>query len=185
MARAALSLVREGQVIGLGSGSTAAYFIRLLGERVKAGLKVRGVATSLQSEQLARQCGIPLTTLDEVPAVDIDFDGADECDPQLQLIKGGGGALLREKVVASVAKKFVVLADSSKQVAVLGGCPLPVEVVPFAHAAVSRKITDLGGSATLRRKAGGAFTTDNGNYILDCRFGQIADPAAEKGQERQ
>jgi ribose 5-phosphate isomerase A len=177
--RAALKFVKDGQVVGLGTGSTAAYFIQYLGERVNAGLKIRGIPTSNAAQRLAEQCGIPLTNLDEVEAVDVDVDGADEFDPQLQLIKGGGGALLREKIVASASKKFVVLADSSKQVPVLGAFPLPVEVVPFAEKLLARKIASLGATVRLRSAAGGeAFRTDEGHHILDCSFGKIADPVS-------
>jgi len=178
-ARASLSYIQDGQVVGLGTGSTAAYFIQFLGERVRAGMKIRGVPTSMHSQQLAEKCGIPLVTLDEVEHIDVDVDGADEFDPQLNLIKGGGGALLREKIVASVSKKFVVVTDASKQVPVLGRFPLPVEVIPFAQSPVSREITALGAKVTLRRAAdGSAYRTDEGHHILDCAFGNIADPSA-------
>src|ERR1700704_2334340 len=114
-ARASLRFVQDGQIVGLGTGSTAVYAVRFLGERVKAGLKIRGIPTSVHTQELATSLGIPLTTLDEVQEIDVTIDGADECDPQLRLIKGGGGALLREKIVASATKKFVIIADSSKQ----------------------------------------------------------------------
>jgi ribose 5-phosphate isomerase A len=178
-ARASLKFIEDGQIVGLGTGSTAAYFIKFLGERVKAGFKVRGIPTSIQSQKLAEECGIPLTTLDQVDHIDVDVDGADEFDPQLRLIKGGGGALLREKIIASVSRKFIVVADASKQVAVLGRFPLPVEVIPFAESLLTRNITALGATVTLR-KAGGdvPYKTDEGHHILDCHFGQIADPSA-------
>src|SRR5438309_2070291 len=159
-ARASLAFVKDGAVVGLGTGSTAAYFIKFLGERVKAGMKVRGVPTSEHARQLAEQCGIPLVSLDKVEQVDVDVDGADEFDPQLCLIKGQGGALLREKIVASASKKFIVIADSSKQVAVLGKSPLAVEVIPFAETVVARKIRAMGANVVLRATdAGAAFTT--------------------------
>src|SRR5207248_2116386 len=139
-ARASLAFVKDGDIVGLGTGSTASIAIELLGEKVKEGLRIVGIPTSQRSKQLAESLGIPLTTLDEVQEIDVDIDGADEIDLQLRLIKGGGGALLREKVVASVAKQFVVIADSTKQVAVLGGFPLPVEVIPFAQALIMRRI---------------------------------------------
>lgn len=178
-ARASLKFIEDGQIVGLGTGSTAAYFIKFLGERVKAGFKIRGIPTSIQSQKLAEECGIPLTTLDQVDHIDVDVDGADEFDPQLRLIKGGGGALLREKIIASVSRKFIVVADASKQVAVLGRFPLPVEVIPFAESLLTRNITALGATVTLR-KAGGdvPYKTDEGHHILDCHFGQIADPSA-------
>jgi ribose 5-phosphate isomerase A len=177
-ARASLKFVRDGDIIGLGTGSTAAYFIQFLGERVRDGLKIRGVPTSVDAQKLAENCGIPLTTLDQVQQIDVDIDGADEFDPQLCLIKGGGGALLREKIVASAAKKFVVVADFSKQVATLGHFPLPVEVIPFAQTLLARRISALGATVVLRRTADGtAYRTDEGHHILDCHFGQINDPS--------
>jgi len=177
--RAAAKLVRDGDVVGLGTGSTAYFAVVALGERVKAGLKIIGIPTSVQTGELARAVGIPLTTLDEHPEIDITLDGADEVDSQLRLIKGGGGALLREKVIATASKKMVVVADSSKVVAVLGKFPLPVEVVSFARTVVEKKIVSLGASPKLRtRPDGGPYLTDNGNQILDCSFGKIDDPAA-------
>src|SRR5580698_88389 len=177
--RAAAELVRDGEVVGLGTGSTAYFAVVALGERVKAGLKIVGIPTSVQTADLARSVGIQLTTLDEHPEIDITIDGADELNPRLNLIKGGGGALTREKVIASASKKMVVVADSSKVVAVLGKFPLPVEVIAFARTVVERKIAALGASPKLRTKADGSpYITDNGNQILDCSFGKIADPPA-------
>src|SRR3954447_4800270 len=177
-ARASLAFVKDGDVVGLGTGSTAAYFIQYLAERVSAGLNIRGVPSSVHAQQLAEKCGIPLVALDQVEQIDVNVDGADEFDPQLCLIKGGGGALLREKIVASASKKFIVIADSSKQVAVLGKFPLPVEVVPFAETTVARKIRALGAKVSLRKTdAGAVFTTDEHHHILDCQFGKISDPA--------
>jgi len=176
--RAAAELVRDGDVVGLGTGSTAYFAVVALGERVKAGLKITGIPTSLQTADLARAAGIPLTTLDEHPEIDITIDGADEIDSKLNLIKGGGGALLREKVVASASRKMVVVADSGKIVPVLGKFPLPVEIISFARAVIEKKIVALGGSPKLRCKSDGSpYLTDNGNQILDCSFGKIADPA--------
>ena len=176
-ARASLQFVRDGDVVGLGSGSTAAYAVRFLGERVRAGLKIRGVPTSAQTQNLAASLGIPLTTLDEVQQIDVTIDGTDEFDPELRLIKGGGGALLREKVVASSTREEIIIADSSKQVSVLGKFPLPVEVIRFAEAIVSKKISALGATVQLRKDgAGEPFITDEGHHILDCHFGQIPDP---------
>ena len=174
--RAAAKLVCDGNVVGLGTGSTAYFAVVALGERVKAGLKIVGIPTSVQTADLARAVGIPLTTLDEHPEIDITIDGADEVDPQLNLIKGGGGALLREKVVASASRKMVVVADSAKIVPGLGKFPLPVEVIAFARAVVEKKIVALGASPKLRtRPDGGPYLTDNGNQILDCSFGKITD----------
>jgi ribose 5-phosphate isomerase A len=177
--RAAAELVRDGDIVGLGTGSTAYFAVVALGERVKAGLKIIGIPTSIQTADLARTLGIPLTTLDEHPEIDITIDGADEVDPKLNLIKGGGGALLREKVVASVTKKMVVVADSGKIVSVLGKFPLPVEVISFARTVVEKKIVALGATPKLRTKSDGSpCLTDNGNQILDCSFGTIVDPPA-------
>ena len=179
VARASLDFVSAGNVVGLGTGSTAAYMVKLLGERVRAGLKIRGIPTSLQTRDLALSVGIPLTSFDEVQQIDVTIDGADEFDPQLNLIKGGGGALLREKVVASASQQVVIITDSSKQVTMLGKFPLPVEVVPFAQALVARNVASLGASARLRKSSdGNVFITDQGNQILDCAFGQISDPLA-------
>jgi ribose 5-phosphate isomerase A len=177
--RAAAKLVCDGDIVGLGTGSTAYFAVVALGERVKAGLKITGIPTSIPTADLARAVGIPLTTLDEHPEIDITIDGADEVDPKLNLIKGGGGALLREKVVASVTKKMVVVADSGKVVATLGKFPLPVEVISFARTVVEKKIVSLGATPKLRTKSDGTpYLTDNGNQILDCSFGEISDPPA-------
>jgi len=178
-ARAAAQLVDEGDIVGLGSGSTAEYAVRFLAERVREGLKIIGIPTSQQTKHLAEQLGIPLTTLEEHPQIDIDIDGADEIDPQLNLIKGGGGAFLREKIVASVSRRFVVIAESSKQVKRLGKFPLPVEVVPFAQSLIKQRIEDLGAKVSLRSYAyGNPYVTDESHHILDCTFGEIPDPPA-------
>jgi len=175
-ARASLQYVKDGQVVGLGTGSTAAYFIKLLGEKVKEGLRIRGIPTSIRSRELAMSLGIPLTTLDECQEIAVTVDGADEVDPQLRLIKGGGGALLREKIVASATKQFVIVADASKQVERLGKFPLPVEVIRFAQALVAKRITALGAHVQLRQGPDEKpYLTDENNYILDCRFGEIRD----------
>jgi ribose 5-phosphate isomerase A len=177
--RAAAKLVLDGQVVGLGTGSTAYFAVVALGERVKAGLKIAGVPTSNATADLARRVGVPLTTFEEHPVIDITIDGADEFDPHLNLIKGGGGALLREKVVAAASKQMIVVSDSSKAVPVLGKFPLPVEIIAFAKPVVEKKIASLGATVKLRLKPdGSAYITDNGNQILDCNFGQITDPPA-------
>src|SRR2546430_17509808 len=144
-ARASLRFIQDGQVVGLGTGSTAAYFIKLLGEQVKQGMRIRGIPTSDRSRDLAMSQGIPLTTLDECQEIAVTVDGADEVDPQLRLIKGGGGAMLREKVVASATEQLVIVADASKEVARVGRFPVPVEVIPFAQALVGKKVAVLGG----------------------------------------
>jgi ribose 5-phosphate isomerase A len=175
-ARASLQFVKDGQVVGLGTGSTAAYFIKMLGDEVKRGLRIRGIPTSVRSGELAASLGIPLTTLDECQEIAVTVDGADEVDPQLRLIKGGGGAMLREKIVASATKQLVIVADESKQVPVLGKFPLPVEVIRFAQALVAKEITAMGAVVSVRTGADGKpFVTDENNHILDCRFGQIPD----------
>jgi ribose 5-phosphate isomerase A len=176
-ARASLKYVRDGQVVGLGTGSTATIAIRLLGERVRDGMRIRGIPSSIASHNLALQLGIPLTTFDEVQVIDVTIDGADEFDPALNLIKGGGGAMLREKIVAFASKQLVIVTDSSKQVPVLGKFPLPVEVISFAEPLIAKRIADLGAQAVRRQdKNGKLYVTDEGHHILDCHFGKILDP---------
>lgn len=176
-ARASLQFVKDGQVVGLGTGSTAAHFIKLLGDEVKKGLRIRGIPTSVRSKELAESLGIPLITLDDCQDIAVTVDGADEVDPKLRLIKGGGGAMLREKIVASATRKLVIVADATKQVQTLGKFPLPVEVIRFAQALVAKRITALGADVGLRMGDDGKpYVTDENNHILDCRFGQIQDP---------
>jgi ribose 5-phosphate isomerase A len=182
-ARRSLTFVKDGYVVGLGTGSTASYAISLLGERVREGLNILAIPTSVKSRDLAARVGIPLVSFEESPLIDVTIDGADEVNPALQLIKGGGGSLLREKIVASASRKVVIIADSSKQVPVLGRFPLPVEVVPFAEALLTRRITALGASVLLRRdQSGRPFVTDEGHHILDCSFGTIPDPQGLAGE---
>lgn len=182
-AERALSAVADGMRLGLGTGSTAAHFVALLGARVRAGLNVVGVPTSERTRAQAAGEGIPLTTLEETPELDLTVDGADELDDALRLIKGGGGALLREKIVASASRRMIVVADGSKHVAKLGRYPLPIEVVPFGLTAVERSIARLldslgaSGSMALRRAADGApYVTDGGHFILDAHLGRIDKP---------
>ena len=169
---AAAALIEDGMVIGLGSGSTAAQFTYALAQRIRQGLRIVGaVPTSKATEHLALQLGIPLSTLDEHPELDIDIDGADEIDSTLGLIKGGGGALLREKIVASAARRFIVIADITKQVNILGQTvPLPVEIIPFALPPVRKRLEALGALVILRHVGEHVFITDNNNLILDCAF---------------
>jgi len=178
----AMEFVRPGMKLGLGTGSTARHFVELLGEKVRGGFKVIGVPTSEATRADAERCGVPLTTLDETPELDLTVDGADEIDPKLNLIKGGGGALLREKIVATASKRVVIIADETKRVPALGRFPLPIEVVSFGLAATERAIeavTAGSGKLALRRgKDGHAFVTDGGHWIVDAALGSIADPAA-------
>jgi ribose 5-phosphate isomerase A len=170
---AAARLIEQDMVIGLGTGSTATYLLHALARRIEQeGLRIVGaVPTSLATEQLARELSIPLTTLDMHPELDLAIDGADEIDRRLCLIKGGGGALLREKIVASAAQRFVVVGDVTKQVPLLGTYfPLPVETVPFAVSPVRKRLEALGAIVQLRQRAGQVFITDNGNMIYDCSF---------------
>lgn len=177
--RAAAEFVRDGMTVGLGTGSTVYFTLQRLGERVRADkLDIVGVPTSVDTEVKARAFGIPLATLSEVESIDLTIDGADEIDARFDMIKGGGGALLREKVVAALSKHEVIVVDRSKVVERLGvRFLLPVEVVPFARATVARKIAQLGATWTLRMRVGKeVYLTDNGNEILDCKFpGGIAD----------
>lgn len=177
-----MSLVRSGMALGLGHGTTAHYALVKLAEIVRSGLlrDVVGVPCSTQVEAEARELGIPLTTLDEHPVLDLTIDGADEVDPALNLIKGGGGALLREKIVAQASRREAIVVDEGKLSPVLGTrCAVPVEVVPFGWRTQVPFLTALGGEVILRRGAYGApFRTDGGNLILDCRFGPISDPVA-------
>jgi ribose 5-phosphate isomerase A len=183
-AERAIALVRPGMTLGLGSGTTAHHFVDCLGVKVRDGLAIVGVATSEATASQARALAIPLTTLDAAPELDLTVDGADEIDGALRLIKGGGGALLREKIVASASRRMVVIADASKRVVRLGAFPLPVEVVPFGLAAtrlrLERALEALGlpEAITLRQRGGEVFVTDGGHYILDCALGAIDDPEA-------
>jgi ribose 5-phosphate isomerase A len=174
----ALEFVSESSVVGLGSGRASTEFIKILGERVRAGFHVHGVATSGESESLARKLGIPLVTLEERLPIDVTVDGADEVDAQLNLIKGYGRALVREKIVALASQKLVILVGPGKEVNVLGErSKLPIEVIPFALPLTRRYLSDMGLQPVLYEKDNGRFLTDNGNYILDCRIPRLEDPA--------
>lgn len=176
----AAEFVEDGMRVGLGTGTTAYWLVARLAERVREeNLRVRCVPTSRRTEEQARSLGLPLVALGEVGELDIAIDGADEIGPELALVKGGGGALLREKLVASVARRFVVIADRSKLVETLGRFPLPVEVVQFGWELTARRVASVAGvEPVLRRAADGEpFVSDNGNFILDCHCGSIPDPA--------
>ena len=177
-AQRALQLVESGMTLGLGSGSTATLWIKLVGEQVRDhGLRIRAIASSEDSERLGRSYGIPFVSFEECRSLDLTVDGADEVAPKLALIKGGGGKLLREKIVASASKRFVVVADESKQVEKLGRFPLPVEVIPMAASLVGDALRDLGFTPTVRVNADGTrYITDEGNLILDCSGLLIEDP---------
>jgi ribose 5-phosphate isomerase A len=179
-AQRALQMVESGMTVGLGSGSTATLWIKLVGEQVRDhGLKIRAIASSEDSEHLGRSYGIPFLTFEECHSLDLTVDGADEIAPGLALIKGGGGKLLREKIVASASKRFIVVADESKQVEKLGRFPLPVEVIPMAAPLVDGSLRNLGFTPKVRVTADGkAYITDEGNWILDCSGVLIEDPEA-------
>lgn len=175
--RAVDDYIEDGMTVGLGTGTTAYYVIRRVGELVRGGMDLRCVATSGQTEDIAKECGITVVPLDDVDAVDVTIDGADEIDPGMQLIKGLGGALLREKIVASVSKEEVIVADESKKVERLGTrSPLPVEVVGFGHAVTKRALERQGCRPVLRMKDGAPFVSDGGNLIYDCHFDGIDNP---------
>lgn len=184
-AAAALDFVEDGMTLGLGTGSTAAHFVRLLGERVKKGLNVRGVPTSEATGALAREVGVPLVPVERIGALDLAIDGADEVDGAFRLIKGGGAALLREKIIAGAAKHFIVIADETKMVQTLGAFPLPVEVTPFGFTLTAQQIYVAlketgckGREAVLRERDGNAVVTDGGNLVIDCSCEVIPDPEA-------
>lgn len=184
-AERAAAIVRDGMKLGLGTGSTAKHFVDVIGERVRDGLTVLCIPTSEQTRRQAEGLGIPLTTLDETRQLDVTVDGTDEVDASLNLIKGAGGAQLREKMVAAASHRMIVIADASKRVETLGACPLPIEIVRFGVAATRRRIEEAAASAgcsgelTLRRTpAGTEFVTDEGHFILDAHFRRIDQPAA-------
>ena len=182
--RAALAHVEDGMRLGIGTGSTAEAFIRALGERVAGGLRVTGVATSERTATLCESLAIPIVTLEEMPALDLTIDGADELDSALRLVKGGGGALLREKIVAAASGRMIVIADASKQVKDLGAFPLPIEINGFGMMATflairkEAALLGLDGEITLRHRGEAPFITDSGHLILDASFGRIPDPEA-------
>lgn len=178
IAEEAAGMVETGMVVGLGTGRAASMFVRALAKRMDAGLLVKGVPTSAKTEALAQELSIPLVSLDDIERVDLDVDGADEVSPSLDLVKGQGGALLRERIVAAFSTRFVVLVGEEKLVPQLGTkVALPVEVVPFGIRVAKRELERMGGSVSLRQEEGALFRTDNGNAILNVKFGGIDQPA--------
>jgi ribose 5-phosphate isomerase A len=165
-------------LVGLGTGSTAKHAIDAIGQQVAQGLRIRAVATSLASAEQARGLGIPLLEMADVARVDLTIDGADEIDPRLFAIKGAGGAMLREKIVAAASSRMVVIADGSKRAAEIGGRPVPVEVLPFGRSSVAARIIGLGAEPVLRMAGDAPYRTDNGNLVFDCRFAALDDPEA-------
>lgn len=177
-AEAALDYVKDGYLVGLGTGSTVRHLLAALAQRVRAGLKITGVPTSEETAELARKAGIPLLTDDDLWPIDVAIDGADQVDPQLNLIKGGGGALLREKIVTAHARQVVIVVDDTKLVPVLGDTfPLPIEVLPFGWKNTARMIEQVGGKAVRRERNQHVFRTASGHYILDLHMARIDDPA--------
>jgi ribose 5-phosphate isomerase A len=177
-AKEAVKFVRDNQIVGLGTGGTASYAIREIGELVKNGLRIRAISTSDKTRELAESLNIPLVNINSVDAIDITIDGADEFDKNLILIKGGGGALLREKIVASLTKDEIIIVDSMKKVDVLGKFKLPIEIIPFASSYVLNQVQLLKGSGKIRMADNIPFITDQGNHIIDADFGDINDPVS-------
>lgn len=175
-AERAVDYVNDGMIVGLGTGSTAYYAIQKLGVRVREGLQIKAIATSIQSELLAQELGIPMIAFADITEIDVTIDGADEVDASFQLIKGGGGALLREKIVAAASKELIVVVDERKLVPVLGHFPLPVEIITFGYELTMKKLQALGCQPVLRMTDHRAFVTDNGHYIADCKFNEIVHP---------
>jgi len=176
-AEKAIEYIKDGMVVGLGTGSTVKYALKNLEERVQQGLNIKGIPTSIETKKIAKRYNIPIVTLSEYPEIDITIDGADEVDSNLNLIKGGGGALTREKIIAYHSKKVIIVVDDSKVVKSLGiDFPLPVEVVKFEWEATKKVLETFGCSVELRKIIDDPFITDNGNYILDCEFERITDP---------
>ena len=174
-AEAAVEYVKDGMIVGLGTGSTTEFAVKKLGEKVRAGLAIRGIPTSDITKKQAEEEGIPLIDFSETMYIDLTIDGADEIDADLNMIKGGGAALLREKIVASASREEIIIVSSEKFVHQLGSFPLPVEVIPFGWQVIFNQLETLGGSPDLRLKQGRPLRTDQGNYIIDCRFSQIID----------
>jgi ribose 5-phosphate isomerase A len=172
-AQSAVNYIQNGMTVGIGTGSTSGFAIEAIGKKVQEGLSIKAVASSLRSEELAKHAGIQLIPFSKVNSIDIYIDGADEVDKNLNLIKGGGGALLREKILAFNSKAFIVIVDSSKLVDHLGKFPLPVEITPFAMELTLKQLQNLGCAASVRENNGKNYVTDNGNLIIDCHFNKI------------
>ncbi|CRZ34785.1 ribose-5-phosphate isomerase [Herbinix hemicellulosilytica] len=176
-AERAVDYIKDGMIVGLGTGSTAYWAIEKIGAKVREGLNIKAVATSLRSEEQARKLGIKLIPFSEIDKIDITIDGADEVDQDLNLIKGGGGALLREKIVAAASRQLIIVVDESKMVDKLGAFPLPVEMVKFGYEITVRKLQSLGCEPVLRKVDNDTYITDNGNFIVDCHFKRIDNPS--------
>jgi len=173
----AAEYIENGMIVGLGTGSTVEYTIKKIGEMIKSGLEIKGIPTSMHTKKIAKECNIPLTDLEESPIIDITIDGADEVDPNLNLIKGGGGALAREKIVAYHSKKEIIVIDETKIVKGLGvNCPLPVEVLKYGWSSTKKVLEEIGCVVQLRKIMNDPYLTDNSNYILDCEFEIIESP---------
>jgi ribose 5-phosphate isomerase A len=182
-AEEAVTYIRDGQTVGLGTGSTIRFVMAQLAHRIREGLRIRAVATSFESARLAQDAGIPLLADDAEWDLDVTLDGADQVDPRLNLIKGGGGALLKEKIVAAASTRFVVVVDESKRVPVLGGSfPLPIEVVPFGWRTIAKRVQRYGCSVAPRMQEGRLFVTETGHHILDLTFPKIEKPAVLEGE---
>ena len=176
-AEKACEYIEDGMILGLGTGSTVKYALNKIGEMVNNGLKIKGIPTSIQTKKIAINKMIPLTTLEENPEIDLTIDGADEVDSELRLIKGGGGALTREKIISYYSKKVIIVTDETKVVKMLGiDFPLPVEVIKFGMDLTKKKLKEFGCNVELREIMNNPYITDNSNYILDCEFERIQDP---------
>lgn len=176
-AERAVDYIQDGMIVGLGTGSTAYWAIEKIGAKVQEGLNIKAIATSERSEEQAKKLGIKMISFSEIDKIDITIDGADEVDKSLNLIKGGGGALLREKIVATASRQLIIVVDESKLVNLLGAFPLPVEIVRFSYEATVKSLQSLGCEAELRKDGNEAYITDNGNYIVDCHFNCIDNPS--------
>lgn len=181
----AAEYIQDGMTVGLGTGSTVYWTILKLGELISQGLQIKAIPSSVETERLAKKAGIPLTTFSEVNMLDLSIDGADEVDAMFNLIKGGGGALVREKFIDTFTRKFIVVVDESKLVSKLGSFPLPVEIIPFGWKVTCRSLAELGCTPVLRKRNDERFISDNGNYIVDCHFTGIDAPASLHSRLKQ